>query len=380
MRIAILLFLIFTSAFAFEFEETEKSLFFQGKLANVNSSSLFNQNNILSLNKRYADFRGYYGFKVTSDNEKAMLYLRNKAEVLRGDAEKNQEITIDEGYLTLTPLEELYIDVGKKNFKYGAFHGFTTFNLFEKGNPLINEDNYFKESATITKFFGENASTALSVIKRDKNYKADAIWKGSFSISKTDTNLYAFMKNEDRAIGFDVSQIKGESIKLKLGSVYYVRKGSFKLENYTLTPQQEKALKVLSSIEYSSVSGLNFIVEYLHNTAGLSKNQINQYYNYAQVNPFFGMQSNGFYDFLNLNKNYLFFMVYKKNIYNKLDLSLSSYLNLEDNGLMIISETKYKITNSMSGKIRLIIPAGKQETEFRRFYKQSILLSLEYVF
>jgi hypothetical protein len=101
------------------------------------------------------------------------------------DAEEVGEIEVDEGYLSLNPLNGLYLDFGKKNFEYGNFFGFTTFNFFETGNPLIKEDNEYRNTITAYYFYNENISLAFSVFNDSFN---TTIFNGGIKLSTVFSN------------------------------------------------------------------------------------------------------------------------------------------------------------------------------------------------
>jgi hypothetical protein len=329
--------------------------------------------------------KGIFSFFVKSDTS-----VRNE---LQG---WNEESKLFEGYASVKPNDNFIFEGGKKTMKWGKGYAWNPVAFLDRPkNPEDPEEAL--EGATlatadyIRSFDGAlktlTLTTALVPVYQHINAKSGELGHVNFA-----SKLYLLAYDTD----FDLMVSTGSSRTTRYGfdfsknlATNLETHGEFAvINNFKSTvinqsgqssSRQRDAISYLLGMRYLTEQETTYIFEYYRNGAGLSRQQLTDFYSFSQrsyrVFQNTGNDSglvraarllDGAYGQPNPALHYLYFRVSQKEPFDILYFSpaLTSIINARDGSLTLIPELSYSPMTNLELRLRAPALIGKQRTDY----------------
>ena len=120
--------------------------------------------------------------------ENLSFLLKPKLKILKTDLKYQSLVRIDEGYLTLVLADEIYIDLGRKDIRWGKAYSYSLVNGFDMANRFTTFDNEYRDSLSLQYFLGESLSLTAVLLEEGKQFAL----RLNHAIGEFDYDIYAF--------------------------------------------------------------------------------------------------------------------------------------------------------------------------------------------
>jgi hypothetical protein len=318
-----------------------------------------------------------------------------------------------EGYGTLKPNQHLIIDAGKKTSKWGKGYAWNPVAFIDRPkNPddpeLANEGFILASADFIASMDGPLKTVsftpvALPVHKKindDFGKTEDWNFAGKLYLLFFDTDIdFIALIGESRGdrYGMDISRNITTSIEIHGECAYIPDYTKRYLDDSGIVHEKKfNAINALAGIRYLSENETTFIIEYYYNGTGMSKSDMNNYYDFIDraYSTYLGTgnetlfnkassMTEGNYGKPNPMQNYLYFRASQKEPFDILYFTpaLTSIINIDDSSFSLTPELLYAGVNNLELRLRYTLLHGKDNTEFgEKTVNQKFDLRVRYFF
>lgn len=293
--------------FSFDLEEIEKSPLSWGGYAEIkfehmelDQGSAFSLLNFADEPRSTLDRLG--GSLQLDGNYSQDLYSFNWLLKMTGQEDDfgwHDTIDLFTAYLNLKPLPSATISLGKKPYKWGKGYAWNPVGFINRRKDPNNPDESLEGYITgeldfIKSFTGRLQTVALTTVllpvydeinddfgvQNEINLAA----KLYFLVMDTDIDLLLLTGNS-RADKYGMDFSKNLSTNFEVhGEMAYVVDGPKVIveEDGSLSRQQENSLSWLLGIRYLSENDITSIIEYYHNDAGYTEEEMKSFYGFVQ--------------------------------------------------------------------------------------------------
>jgi len=358
-------------------------------------NTVFNPENILSLEKKYVTTR-YYSNIWWQPKDYFLVHLKPRLKIHVNETGNKSGAEFDEAYATFIPINKLFIDLGKKNIRWGTAYAWNLVNIFDLDNRFIKEENNFQDVIYAQYYINDTFSLSLSTFLNHSDYA----FKLHGAFHQIDYDFLYLNQNKESKIGFDVSTTLGDSLEFhaevlgqKGTSAYFPTNPTQNIYAWEKTKNNQTIFtSFVIGTQYTTIDNTNIVFEYFYNGTGLSNSEydlalkgINESLSgdkYKVDSPWRGflLNSTNFYRFSQLRKNYLFFRVSKDKLFEKISMEWNNYYSIDDQGLLLLPELKYKVSDYFYIKNRFFLPIGNSSSEFKRFYEKYVSIEINLFF
>ena len=211
----------------------------------------------------------------------------------------NDTIDLFTAYLNLKPLPSATISLGKKPYKWGKGYAWNPVGFINRrkdpNNPEESLEGYITAELDLIKSFsGRLQTVALTTVllpvydEINDDYgvenEINLAAKLYFLVMDTDIDLLLLTGNS-RADKYGMDFSKNLSTNFEVhGEMAYVVDGPKVLveEDGSLSQQQGNSLSWLLGIRYLTENDITSIIEYYHNDAGYTEEEMESFYGFAQ--------------------------------------------------------------------------------------------------
>ena len=318
-----------------------------------------------------------------------------------------------EAYASLRPTPLATVSLGKKSYKWGKGYAWNPVGFLNRtkdpNNPEESLEGFITAEADLVKSFtGDLQTMALTTvalpvgqnINEDfgEAHNVDLAAKLYFLYKDTDIDLL-FLSGNSRSerFGFDFSKNIATNFEIH-GELAYVpnQKQLTLQENGSLLKKEESSLSSLLGIRYLSENDITTIIEYYHNGAGYSEDEMANFYQFiADGNAQF--TTAGLEDQLNTarelslqgygrpqpGRDYLYARITQKDPFDILYFTpgITAIYNLGDASISLSPEVAYTGVTNWEFRLRFTYLEGDLLTEFGEKLNSSKLeLRIRYFF
>ena len=339
-----------------------------------------------------------FGLRLEGSYQKgiASLYFRADSKLWYDYLGWDGDIDLLEGYLSLKPGPSLTLDTGKKVVQWGKGYAFNPVafvsRLKDPDNPTEALEGYYVITADLIKSFEGPLKTLaltpviLPVTKfiNDDFGKSDHVnfaAKLYFLLWDTDMDILFFTGgSKTTRYGFDFSRnIKANfEIHGELAWLTDFDKKSIDSQG-NLSTEESDVLRTLLGIRYLTASEITFIIEYYHNGGGISKDDAENFFKFANqaYDTFLSTGdrsqldratwlSQGTLASSKPMRDYLYFRASWKEPFDILYFTpaVTSIVNLNDLSLSLTPELLYSPKTNLEFRLRSAFLVGDRNTEY----------------
>ncbi len=309
---------------------------------------------------------------------------------LMNDIKKSQ--AINEAYLKLDRDSRFRINIGKKTFKWGKGYSWNPVN-FAGVQKDINDIELSLEGFTsisteynrTLKGYLSNITLTNVILPVSKNLNEGYTPHDSFNfisqlyllMGNTDIDLY-FMGGSggNHKTGFDFSRNISSNWEIHGEFAHEFDSPDYSINNKTVFENNNGSVnKWLLGTRYLDLNEITYILEYIHNDAGFSTSEMNQFYYSADQSllnnntVLIKTMAGNYNQYLNKQffmKNYIYFKMSKPELFNELYIngSISSIYNIADESSMASFELNYTGKSNQIYTIKYNINTGSSASEF----------------
>lgn len=324
------------------------------------------------------------------------FYMKINTELLQSYIGWTDTTSIFEGYVSLKPSSSFIINFGKKTLKWGKGYAWTPVAFVDRvknpDEPDLALEGFVGISADYIKSYSGELKTVsftsvlipvYGEINEDFGETSHVNFAGKLYLLlyDTDIDLMVLMGGSKTVRwGFDFSknitsgfEIHGEFACLNNFKKKYINSaGDSFVDEYN-------AKNYLFGFRYLTDQDTTFIVEYYHNGAGFSDNEMENYYSF--INQGFetfistGNDSllqkalnitEGNYGKMNPMQDYLYARVSRKDPFDILYLtpSLTGIFNINDKSFFLSPEVMYSGITNWELRFRISLLAGQSNSEY----------------
>ena len=360
------------------------------------SNSNDNKSNILDIESSSL-ITTYYISNEKNINEKISYYYQQKIKKTINNKEEKIEMEPDEAYLTISPNKKLYIDIGKKNIRWGTSYAWNIVNIFDNENRFTKIENNFNNTIYAEYFIDNTKSISFNKFINNNNNGL----KLHFNKNNIDINTYYLNINNIDKIGVDSSitysdpwEFHIETLFAKGTDKYYPSNPTSNIYQWEQSKEKSNAIftELVIGTQYTTLKKTNIVFEYFHNPTGLNSEEYNillnginesikndKYLN-DSVWKLFIVNNSKYYEFTRYRQNYFLLNIINSTLINSVTLELTTYYSLDDYGFLTLPSFNFNINQNTNIKTQLFIPIGSNEIEFKKFYDQYIKFKIEYIF
>ncbi|MGV8073807.1 MAG: hypothetical protein AB2L11_04510 [Syntrophobacteraceae bacterium] len=305
---------------------------------------------------------------------------------------------IYEGYVSLTPTAHLTLDVGKKRVLWGKGYAWNPAGFLNRpkdpDDPALNlEGRTFLGLDLIKSFSGGNLSniglTAMLLPIIDDWANEELGEDGGLNTGLKlyllwyDTDLdfiYFNGPQQPRGLGFDFAKNLAENFEIH-GELAFQEDVPHIVINSAGTARQtrEDQLSCLLGLRYLNTFDTTFIIEYYHNGAGYSRNELDDFYIYLET-AFNQWQATGnsslmqhagqitrpYYQLRNYGEDYFYLKISQKEPFDILYFNpwVAAVVNLQDFSFNLQPGMTWTPVTNLELNLRVGIPIGASKTEF----------------
>ena len=302
-----------------------------------------------------------------------------------------------EGYLTLSPIPELTVDVGKKSYLWGKGYAWNPAGFINRtkdpDDPELNLEGYTALSLDYIKSFSGPGLQTVAITpvvmpvldwentelgrEGDVNYAL----KLYFLFYDTDIDLmYYGGPNQADSFGLDFSRNLRENLEIhgELALRLDQEKTVLDSAGNTATDHEDQ-WSWLVGFRYLNRFDTTFFLEYYHNGAGYTKEEINTFFRFQkdayQRYLSTGRRSvlgealkkaNAYYSRRNLGRDYLYLKISQKEPLDILYFTpyVTAIVNLGDGSASLTPGLTYQPWTNVELGWKTVIPLGPGSTEF----------------
>lgn len=335
------------------------------------------------------------------------------AEAMQDDLGWSNAVDIYEANLSLKPLPFFTADLGKKTFKWGTGYAWNPVGFIDRpkdpNNPEEALEGYLAAGVDLIKSFNRPLRTiALTTvaIPAYKHVNEDFGESGYMNIAAklymlyrdTDIDLVLFAgSSRSLRYGVDFSRNLASNFEIH-GEYAYLTdlKQNHLGPSGVLEGREVSVSRYLFGLRYLAKNDITTIIEYYHNGAGFSSEELTAFYqlvedadshladsgsdNFIQNAK---AVSNKGYNSPNLSRNYLYLKINQKDPFDILYLTpgLITIFNLDDRSYSISPEIQYTGFTNWELRLRYTFLNGGTFTEFaEKQNKNKLELRLRYHF
>jgi len=408
--------------YTFNESETEKKMFEFGGYAEMYPVlSITDSESALYRMKYYKDDPGKttlessFNLQPEVKFEKGIFKAYTKAfgSVYYSEKEWNRDIKLYEGYATLMPNQNIIIDAGKKNLKWGKGYAWNPVAFTDRSkNPddpeaayegfiiadadlIFNFDGYLKTISLTSAFIPVDDKINSEFGKVEGSNYAGKLY---MLFMDTDIDLL-FIKGNSRGdrYGLDFSRNISTSFEIHGEAAFMPEYVKRYLDNTGAVSEKEYTAKsYLAGIRYLTESETTYIIEYYHNGTGMSESEMQNYYSFIDNaenmylstgnETLFEKASDlteGNYGKMNPMRNYLYLRISRKEPFDILYLTpaISFIGNVDDKSFTVTPEILYSGINNFELRLRYALLCGDDNTEYgEKPVDQKFDLRLRYYF
>lgn len=411
-----------TNEYEFNESETEKRMFEFGGFAELYP--------VLSITDRESALYRLKYYKKNSDKttEEAAFNLQPELKFEKGifkayakafgnigysEKEWNREIKLYEGYGTLMPNQNIIIDAGKKNLKWGkgyawnpvaftdrsknpddpeaAYEGFT----ITAADLIFNFDGYLKTVSLTSAIIPVN-DEINNEFGKDEGYN----YAGKLYMLFMDTDIdLLFIRGNSRGdrYGLDFSRNISTSFEIHGEAAFMPEYIKHYLDNTGAVSENEYTAKsYLAGVRYLTEWETTCIIEYYHNGTGMTESEMQNYYSFIDnaENIYLSTGNEtlfdkaedltkGNYGKMNPMRNYLYFRISQKEPFDILYFipAVNFISNIDDKSFTVTPELLYSGINNFELRLRYTLLYGDDDTEYgEKPFDQKFDLRLRYYF
>lgn len=335
------------------------------------------------------------------------------AEAMQDDLGWSNAVDIYEANLSLKPLPFFTADLGKKTFKWGTGYAWNPVGFIDRpkdpNNPEEALEGYLAAGVDLIKSFNRPLRTiALTTVAIPvyKHVNEDFGESGYMNIAAklymlyrdTDIELVLFAgSSRSLRYGVDFSRNLASNFEIH-GEYAYLTdlKQNHLGPSGVLEGREVSVSKYLFGLRYLTENDITTIIEYYHNGAGFSSEELTAFYQLVEdadshladsgsdnfIQNAKAVFSKG-YNSPNLSRNYLYLKINQKDPFDILYLTpgLITIFNLDDRSYSISPEIQYTGFTNWELRLRYTFLNGGTFTEFaEKQNKNKLELRLRYHF
>jgi hypothetical protein len=356
------------------------------------SDTLVNPQNQLGLAEQYITTR-YYVTVEEAVSDGVSVYAVPRFTWDNRDGESLQYMDWDEAYMTVTPHPQVFVDVGKKNTRWGTAYAWNIVNIFDPDNRFVKEFNRFRDGVYAQYF--DQSDRSISAIWFTDN--GDYALRLNGQWGRTEGDVLYLNRNHQSIVGFDAARPLGDAWLVYMEVL--AQQGTTALfpvaasaGRYDWLPTQSAAKTIYTQqvwgIQYTALSGTTIIGEYLYNAVGLSDADYAVFEKgMAAANKalqgwgagFIGDAADG-YRFAQFRRHYGFMRLDNPRILPHIGLALNTYYSISDGGFLLLPVITVAAGPRCQVTTRFFVPIGPADGEFKRFYTAYAAMNLQYFF
>lgn len=387
-----------------------------GTYRETNDQSSLNRGNVLAqLAHREFMFEARPDLSAKFASLEFMLKPRLQYKVMdietnsTGQRETESEFFLNEGRARWRPNDRTFLSYGREVLLWGPAMLMSTSNPFSpdngRGSPYTELDGreyvqlgYLADWATLSLIVNTGEGRDVDPLGQEfsRTYALKLDWVGS---SASGAILFSHSEQRPDQIGgflqgtLSKAWLLYAEIGLSHGSAALYPQRASSPAGWDFATDQSDHIEdeSLVGISYTFESGLNLVVEYLHQSAGYTANQNRDYYSMAddlaaslggpatsQAASLLAMASNPGLPLL--RQNYLFVQLQQNNIMEQLDLTLRYTSSLDDAAARVTAAAEWAIGNSTRLFALGVSNSGQRDTEFRRYFLRQITIGINVTF
>ena len=337
----------------------------------------------------------------------ASLYFRTDSRLCYDYQNWDEDIVLQEGYLSLKPDPGFTLDAGKKVIPWGKGYAFNPVAFVSRpkdpNDPTEAMEGYYLLTADLIKSFGGPLKTLaftpviLPVTKsiNDDFGKSDHInfaAKLYLLLWDTDLDLLLFTgESRTTRYGFDFARNIKTNLEIhgELAWIADFDKKSIDSQG-NFSTRESDILKFLFGIRYLSANEITFTIEYYHNAGGIGEDDADNFFKFVDraYDTFLDTGDSSQLDkaarlshstmaAAKPMRDYLYFRASWKEPFDILYFTpaLTSIVNLTDQSLSITPELVYSPKTNLELRLRGTFLAGGKNTEYgekRNDYKMEL--------
>jgi len=407
--------------FSFNLEEFEKKPLEWGGYvelkwnhAKINSDSAFSQLNPSDNTDSTLDqYSGTLQFDGSYTLNSATFKWLLQAAASHDDLGWYDVADVFEAYASLKPTPLATVSLGKKSYKWGKGYAWNPVGFLNRtkdpNNPEEALEGFITAEADLVKSFtGDLQTIALTTVALPvgeninddfgESHNVDLAAKLYFLYKDTDIDLL-FLSGNSRSerFGFDFSKNLATNFEIHGELAYIPDQRQITLqEDGSLLSREESAVSSLLGIRYLSENDITSIVEYYHNGAGYSEEEMNNFYQFAaegkaqftaaglndQLNSARELSLQG-YGRPQPGRDYLYARITQKDPFDILYFTpgVTAIYNLGDESISFSPEVMYSGVTNWEFRLRFTCLDGRSHTEFGEKLNSSKLeLRIRYFF
>ena len=339
-----------------------------------------------------------FGLRLEGGYQKGIGSLYFRADGLRWHDYQgwDNDIVLQEGYLSLKPSPSFTLNTGKEVVQWGKGYAFNTVAFVSRpkdaDDPTEALEGYYVVTADLIKsFMGPLKTVALTPVIlpvtqgiNDDFGKEDHInFAAKLYLLLWDTDMdILFFSGESRTtrFGFDFSRNIKTNFEIhgELAWINDFDKKSIDSQG-NLSIDESDILRYLFGIRYLTDDEITFILEYYHNGGGISKDSAENFYRYVDraYDTFLttgdssqltraSKLSQGTLTTAKPMRNYFYFRASWKEPFDILYFTpaIFSIVNIDDQSLSLTPELLYKPITNIELRLRSTFLIGGKNTEY----------------
>lgn len=312
------------------------------------------------------------------------------------DGEWNNKIY--EAYVSLTPTAHFTLDAGKKRVLWGKGYAWNPVGFLNRpkdpDDPALSQEGRPHLGLDLIKSFtaGRLANIGLTGLvlpviddwgNEDLGEQGDLYAAFKLYLLWYDTDLdfiYFDGPDQPRSLGFDFAKNLAENFEVHAELAFQENAPRLVIDASGNARQPRKdQLSYLLGVRYLNATDTTFIVEYYHNGAGYSRDELDDFYTYQEA-AFDQWQATGnatvmqranqitrpYYQQRNFGEDYFYLKISQKEPFDLLYFNpwVAAVVNLQDTSFNLQPGATWTPVTNLELNLRVGIPVGPSQTEF----------------
>jgi hypothetical protein len=348
------------------------------------------------------ELEGLYRFENSS------LHFRGHGETQNDYFGNERDASVYEFYYAARPSDRLTLEVGKRVLKWGKGYAWNPVAFLERpkdpNDPDLSREGFVLATADYVRSFdGPLKTLAFTPIilpvtddfNSDFSPDDDVNFAAKLYLLYRDTDIDFYVLGEgsrSARIGADFSRNLAPSFEIH-GELAYIDDQRIVIINNTnqLEVSEKAVVRALLGMRYLTQNDITWIVEYYHNGAGYSEDQLERFFDIARTDQLnspvlFNIAKQAReagYGTPNPGRDYLYLRATRKEPFDIVYLTagFTSIVNLHDDSFSLIPELIYTGIENSETRLRFAWIQGSDNSEYgEKLNEQRVELRFRYYF
>ncbi|SHJ66264.1 hypothetical protein SAMN02745165_02870 [Malonomonas rubra DSM 5091] len=327
--------------------------------------------------------------------------------------ESDKELNVFSAYASIKPSPSVTIEVGKKTFKWGKGYAWSPVGFIDRpkdpNNPEEALEGYIGAGVDLIKSYPGTLQTLAFTgvllpvwedVNDDFGEKNNINFAAKLYLLYRDTDIdFIFFTGDSRStrFGVDISKNLATNFEIHAELAHIPGQKIKRLNNLgSLSTYEESVTSYLLGLRYLTENDITTILEYYHNDAGYSENQMDQFYQLVSDahSSFSGTGDDSLlrqaarvsksgYARPQAGRNYLYLRVTQKEPFDLLYFTpgVTAILNLDDSSYSLSPEAVYTGFTNWEMRLRYSRLDGGRFTEYgEKVNEDKLELRIRYYF